>query len=81
MGDDDAEARRRARASWQSRLVSHEEASQSDALAWLAIPVDERAAFVWELSQEVFGRDIEELDTPARRRLRRSVVRVVYRKR
>jgi hypothetical protein len=81
MGDEDAEARRQARADWQATVFhGHEQAREADVVFWLAIPRDERASFVWKLSQEVFGEGCVTPDTRAGRRLRRSVVCIVRRK-
>jgi hypothetical protein len=50
--------------------------ADDDALFWDRIPVDERAAYVWALSQEVFA--LAHPDAPpVQPGLSRSVVRVV----
>jgi hypothetical protein len=48
--------RRAARASWSARVFRKgwEEMADYDALFWDAIPVDERAAAVWEQSLEMY---------------------------
>lgn len=56
--DDAAGARRQARATYEVRVYREGDAermSDDDALDWDRIPVDERAAFVWQLSQEVYA--------------------------
>ncbi|HTN83400.1 MAG TPA: hypothetical protein VL242_06935 [Sorangium sp.] len=79
-GNEDAEARRRARAGWMSRVFrpGEEEAqAEADALFWNAIPIEQRAEVTWKLSQELF-----ELAFPGsthERRLPRSAFRPVRR--
>jgi hypothetical protein len=80
MGQDaDAEARRKARSTYAVRVYREGDADRmedDDALDWDRIPVDERAAFVWQLSQEVYALAHVD-DTPTEPGLSRSVVRVV----
>jgi hypothetical protein len=78
--DEGAEARRKARSSYAVRVYREGDAERmedDDALDWDRIPVDDRAAFVWQLSQEVYA--LAHLDAPAQPGLSRSVVRVVRR--
>ena len=49
-----------------------ERMTDDEALDWDRIPVDERAAFVWRLSQEVYS--LAHPDAPAEPGLSRSVV-------
>jgi hypothetical protein len=52
----DAEARKKARAGAQVRIIRDGDgdlAADADALYWDRIPVDERAEFVWRLSLEL----------------------------
>lgn len=54
----DAEARRLARAKAEVRVFStddREADADADALYWDRIPVDQRAAFVWQLSLELYA--------------------------
>ncbi len=54
----EADVRRRARAGWQVRkfrLAEGEEVADYDASFWDQIPPDDRAAIVWQLSEEVFA--------------------------
>src|ERR1700690_1441138 len=56
--DEGAEARRKARSSYAVRVCREGDAERmedDDALDWDRIPVDDRAAFVWQLSQEVYA--------------------------
>ena len=75
----DADARRKARSSYTVRVYREGDAQRmedDDALDWDRIPLDERAAFVWQLSQEVYA--LAHLDAaPAEPGLSRSVVCVV----
>jgi hypothetical protein len=74
---DDAAARRQARAKYEVRVYREDDAermSDDDALAWDRIPVDERAAFVWQLSQEVYA--LAHPDVAAQPGLSRSIVSV-----
>jgi hypothetical protein len=76
--DEGADARRKARSGYAVRIYREGDAesmSDQDALDWDRIPVDDRAAFVWQLSQEVYA--LAHPDTPPQPGLSRSVVRVV----
>jgi hypothetical protein len=72
--------RKAARASWEARVFrgegNWEKMADYDALFWDRIPVDERAAVVWRLSEE-----LHEIAHPGtyERRLPRSAFRVVRR--
>lgn len=57
--DDSVEERRKRRGNAEVRVLraGRDEAADArhDALYWLAIPIDQRAEFVWELSVEAFS--------------------------
>lgn len=75
-----AEARRQARATWTTKVFrpgEEELAADADAAFWDAIPIDERAGLVWELSQEAYSLLPE--TEHAQRGPARSVVRIVRR--
>jgi hypothetical protein len=78
--DQAAEARRRARAAWKTRIFRPgEEAAAEEANVdfWDEIPLDQRAGVVWELSQEIFA--LAKGGSSDRGRPSRSVVRIVRR--
>jgi len=76
----DAESRKAARARAEVRIFrlgEQEAEADADALFWDRIPVDERAAFVWQLSLELHA-----LSNPEARNepgLSRSIARVIRR--
>ena len=43
------------RETWQSAILSAEEADAMDALYWLQMTPNERVAFAWQLSEELFS--------------------------
>lgn len=56
--EQDAEARRLARAHAEVRVFQagdREAEADADALYWQRIPMDQRAAFVWQLSLELYA--------------------------
>jgi len=74
----DAEARNAAREQATVRVYRPGEeaaAVRADALYWDAIPLDERAEFVWQLSLELYA--VSNPNTPYEPGLSRSVARVV----
>jgi hypothetical protein len=75
---DDAEARRRARASWETRIFRNdpEGEAEADARFWAQMTPEDRVLLAWELSQEAFALAYPE-DAAADPRLSRSVVRIV----
>lgn len=76
--DDDAAARRAARARWRGQVFhTWEEAEAFDVQFWLAIPVSERARVTWELSEELHK--IAHPDEPYEPRLCRSIAVVTHR--
>jgi hypothetical protein len=75
--DEAADGRRRARAAYAVRVYregDEQRMMDEEALDWDRIPVDERSAFVWRLSQEVYS--LAHPDASAEPGLSRSVVRV-----
>jgi len=77
----DADLRKAARANAEVRVFrqgEQEAEADADALYWSRIPIDQRAAFVWNSSLELYG-----LANPGNRayepRLSRSVARITRR--
>jgi hypothetical protein len=76
---DAVEARRASRRNWTIRVFRGSDSAElekADDEFWLAVPIDERAQVVWELSEEAFA--LAEPDT-RERRLPRSAFSVVRR--
>ena len=77
---EDAEARRRKRASWETLIFRNDPEGEADADArfWARMSPAERVLAAWALSQEIHA--LANLDAPAAEsRLSRHVVRVVRR--
>jgi hypothetical protein len=75
---DDAESRRMARASWETRIFRNDARGEADADArfWLRMSPVERVLAAWALSQEMHA--LAHPDAPpAQPGLSRSVVRIV----
>ena len=75
---DDAAARKRARANWQTQIFRNDSAAEeaADARYWLALSPLESLALAWTLSLEMHA--LAHPDAPAvRSGLSRSVVRVI----
>jgi hypothetical protein len=75
---DDVEARRRARASWETRIFRNdpEGEAEADAEFWARMSPEERVLAAWALSQEMHALAHPE-DAAAEPGLSRSSVRVV----
>jgi hypothetical protein len=75
---EDVEARRRARANAEVRIVRDGDFAAeavADALYWERIPIDERAEFVWQLSVELHR--LAHPEAPDEPGLSRPVARIV----
>jgi len=74
-----AERAARRRATWTfGRDEDFAAAEDADIDFWLTIPMEERAAFAWQLSEEVYGW-LSESHGEAERRLPRSALRIIRR--
>jgi hypothetical protein len=75
---DDIEARRLARASWETRIFRDDPEGEADADAefWARMPPEERVLAAWALSQEMHALAHPE-DAPAEPGFSRSTVRIV----
>jgi hypothetical protein len=76
---DDAEARRRARASWDTRIFRDDPEGEADADAefWGRMSPEERVLAAWTLSQEMHALAHPEDDAPSEPGLSRSAMRIV----
>jgi hypothetical protein len=75
---DDVEARRQARASWETRIFRDDPEGEADADAefWARMSPEERILAAWTLSQEMHALAHPE-DAPPEPGLSRSLVRIV----